>query len=521
MPDIALSPQPVSQAPDTLAVFVAKGGDGPVLLDADRLPQEAREHLSDALSQLRVSGKADEVARFTGVPGLAATLVLSAGVGPLPKDESGQQTNGQDDAAEAAQVPLEALRRAAGAAARACGGRKRLGLVAPDERPAAFAAIAQGAALGAYKFTDHRGIKAAEGLAKEAPVPAIDVLADPAADEREEAEAEVAAAATVVARQRWARDLVNMAPNVLYPESFALTVREAAPDSVTVEELDEEELAEGGFGGIVGVGQGSARPPRLVTISYSPADASEETGKLAFVGKGITFDSGGVNLKKDPAELAWMKSDMAAAASVAAAVVLASRLGGSGRGVEAILPICDNAVSGSSMRPGDVVTHPGGRTSEVVDTDCEGRLVLADGLGWLRGRGASVLLDAGTLSDGGAGLRRTSLWSNDSELSASLVALAEAAGDPLWLMPLPYGEETVTRSRVADLRNAPADRPDLARHAAVYLAACAGETPWAHLDIGGTAYLEADFAGWPEGPTGAATVVLAEAILAWSADALR
>ena len=321
----------------------------------------------------------------------------------------------------------------------------------------------------------------------------------------------------------WVRELVERPANLLGPEQLAQEIAAHARTrgaGVEVEVWRGEDLEERGFGALLAVGGGSARPPLAVRMRWADP-AAQDAQLLGVVGKGITFDSGGVNLKKDPAELAWMKSDMAAAASVAAAVVLASRLGGPGCGVEAILPICDNAVSGSSMRPGDVVTHPGDRTSEVVDTDCEGRLVLADGLGWLRGRGASVLLDAGTLTDGGAGLRRTGLWSNDSALSAALVALGEEAGDPLWAMPLPYGEEAVTRSRVADLRNAPTDRPDVGRHAAVYLAACAGETPWAHLDIGGTAYLEADFAGWPEGPTGAATVVLAEAILAWSADALR
>nr|WP_040562334.1 leucyl aminopeptidase [Kineosphaera limosa] len=520
-----MSPQPVSQAPDTLAVFVAKGGDGPVLLDADRLPQEAREHLSDALSQLRVSGKADEVARFTGVPGLAATLVLSAGVGPLPKDESGQQTNGQDDAAEAAQVPLEALRRAAGAAARACGGRKRLGLVAPDERPAAFAAIAQGAALGAYKFTDHRGIKAAEGLAKEAPVPAIDVLADPAADEREEAEAEVAAAATVVARQRWARDLVNMAPNVLYPESFALTVREAAPDSVTVEELDEEELAEGGFGGIVGVGQGSARPPRLVTISYSPADASEETGKLAFVGKGITFDSGGLCIKPGKSMIT-MKCDMGGAAAVAAAVFAIADLGLPIE-VTGYLCLAENMPGDNAQRPGDVVTMRDGQTVEIINTDAEGRLVMADGIALAAETGPDAIIDVATLTGAcmvALGTRTAGVFANDDALQGELTSAATASGEAVWPLPITSEIRAGMDSLVADISHMGADMGG-AMTAAAFLRNFAGTDadgrpiPWGHLDIAGPAYNDSSPHGYTvKGGTGFATRTLVEFARARSED---
>lgn len=258
--------------------------------------------------------------------------------------------------------------------------------------------------------------------------------------------------------------------------------------------------------------------PFVVRMSWGDESASADR-VLGLVGKGITFDSGGVNLKRDAGELAWMKSDMAAAAAVAAAMTLASACADPpvGRRVEAILPLCDNAVSGASMRPGDVITHPGGETTEVVDTDCEGRLVLGDGISWCRSRKYGRILDVGTLTDGGAGLRRTGLWSNDVALAAELTTLGDAAADPLWPLPLPYGEEAL-ESRVAARRNAPMDRPDVGRHAAVFLAELAAGTPWAHFDIGGTAYVEHPIAGWPEGPTGAATVALAEAVRAWSRD---
>ncbi len=354
------------------------------------------------------------------------------------------------------------------------------------------------------------GQQPAAALAREAIVFADGAL--PSAKARTQAEA-----------VGWVRQLVARPANLLGPEEFAREISDFAsahgPD-IEIEVWRADELADRGFGALLAVGGGSARAPLAVRMRWGSDDV-EHGRRLGLVGKGVTFDSGGVNIKKDPAELAWMKSDMAAAASIAAALVIASQLGVPGAGVEAILPICDNAVSGGSVRPGDVVTHPDGRTTEVVDTDCEGRLVLADGLIWLRDHGAGVLFDSGTLTDGGAGLRRTGLWSNDSSLSKALVEIGEGAGDPLWSLPLAYGEEAVTRSRVADLRNAPMDRPDVGRHAATYLAEIVGDTPWAHFDTGGTAYLEADFAGWPEGPTGASTVAISEAILAWSRDALH
>lgn len=321
----------------------------------------------------------------------------------------------------------------------------------------------------------------------------------------------------------WVRMLSERPANLLGPEQLGAEIVRLVHEQgrgVEVELWSAEEAASRGFGAVQAVGGGSARPPFVAKLRW--AGANEGVGAtLGVVGKGITFDTGGLNVKSDSGELAWMKSDMAAAATVAAALVLASRTGEAGAPVEVILPLCDNAVSGNSVRPGDVITHPDGRTTEVVDTDCEGRLVIADGLAWLREQGAAALIDMGTLTDGGAGLRRAGLWSNNAEFAEQLQRLGDEAVDPLWAIPLPYGEDEVLESRVADAKNAPMDRPDVGRHAATFLAEFVADVPWGHLDIGGVAYLESPIAGWPEGPTGAMTNAVAEAMRAWAAGSLR
>ncbi|TDP89819.1 leucyl aminopeptidase [Leucobacter luti] len=316
----------------------------------------------------------------------------------------------------------------------------------------------------------------------------------------------------------WVRRLTERPPNLLGPAELAAEISALAEGAgVQCEVWAGDELASRGFGATIGVGSGSERAPRVVRLTWGSDAAAAAT--LGLVGKGITFDSGGLNVKQDSSEMSWMKADMAAAAALSAALVLSAQATGAdladGRRVEAILPLCENVISGTAQRPGDVVTHPGGATSEVVDTDCEGRLVLADGIAWCRERGHAVILDAGTLTDGGAGLRASGVWSNHEGLARAVEHAGRVALDPVWPIPLPYGEESALESRVAGVRNAPLDRPDMGRHAASYLGGFAGDVPWVHIDLGGTAFLEAPLAGRPEGATGAGTLVSAEVAEAW------
>ncbi len=544
MPELALSTQSPSAVTDTLAVFLARGDDGPQLLDDGRLPAQAREHLVAAMDVLRVTGKADEVARFTGVPGLAAALVLTTGVGappPAPAAPDAPETGDPQAAAPiddpsvkgvpgaatdapgagAGTATAESLRRAAGAAARAAAGRAGLALLAPDGRPSTAPAIGQGAALGAYRFTDHRSTKAAERLAKDAPVGAVEVLvaapdasASPSPDGVASGDDALARAGVVATWQRWARDLVNTAPNVLYPQSFAERVIARAPAGVTVEVLDEQALADGGFGGIVGVGQGSARPPRLVALTYEPDDCR---GHLAYVGKGITFDSGGLCLKP-PKSMITMKCDMGGAAAVAAAVCAIAELG-LPIAVTGYLCLAENMPGSDAQRPSDVVTIRDGQTVEVINTDAEGRMVLVDGISLAAEQDPDAIIDVATLTGAAMvalGSRTAAVFANDDALQGELTSAATSVGENVWPMPITEEIRPAMDSLVADIAHTGADYGG-AMTAAAFLRAFAGTDdqgapiPWGHLDIAGPAYNESSPHGYTlKGGTGFATRTLVE-----------
>ncbi|MDL9980388.1 hypothetical protein [Microbacterium candidum] len=314
------------------------------------------------------------------------------------------------------------------------------------------------------------------------------------------AEAPLARARVIARAEAWVRQLVETPANLLGPRAFADEVRRFASEhspAVVVAVWDAEDLAAQGFGGTLGVGGGSAQPPLVIELR-TPGDGPV----TALAGKGITFDSGGIDLKRDQGELAWMKTDMAAAASVAAAVIAIATLR-PGLPLHAILPVAENMPGPAALRPGDVVAHPAGRTTEVVDTDCEGRLVLADALAWLAATGPARLVDVGTLTDsGGVGTAYWGCWGTSPALAAEVTAAGGAAGDPGWALPLHPSYDALLSSRVADSANAPTDAPDTGQVAATYLRPFAGDVPWLHIDNGSGAWLERDAGGWPAGPTG-------------------
>ncbi|KRD44888.1 aminopeptidase [Cellulomonas sp. Root930] len=475
---VSLTSQDLARlAVDALVVAVAQQDGAAVVLGAERLPKELRAQLADAAA-LGITGAADEVRRLPGT-GLAATVLVLTGVGPADK------------------VTPEVLRRAAGAATRELAGTARVAVALPADDVASVAAVAEGALLGAYSYTRYRASEAA----KQAPVAAIQIVTAHPRDHA--AIGAVARAEVIAAAVHGTRDLVNAAPNDLYPAAFAEAAKTAAKDSgakgLKITVLDDKALAAGGYGGLVGVGQGSVRGPRLVKVAYSP---SRPKVKVALVGKGITFDSGGISIKP-AAGMEAMKSDMAGAAAVLHTVIAAARLE-LPVAVTGWLCLAENMPSGTAQRPSDVLTIRGGKTVEVLNTDAEGRLVMADGLVAAVEEKPDVVIDIATLT--GAQLialgHRVSAVMGTDDVRGEVVAAAQASGEQFWPMPLPADLRAGLKSKVADIANI-SDRFGGMLTAGIFLQEFVGTTPWAHLDIAGPAYNERSAHGYtPVGGTG-------------------
>jgi leucyl aminopeptidase len=474
----------VSSAPagstggDLLAVPFFEGPDGPEPgPGATEAALATGADLPGLLARQGFGGRPGDAATFV-VPGGGPRRVVAVGAGP------------------AGEVPASAVRDAAQRVAALAAGSVHvvttLGLLGPD-RAASVRAAAEGFLLGSYRVprTGSRPVAGPEP----APVETLTLLAGDSGDLRD-----ALARGTVTGQMAgWVRDLVHAPAGVATPEMLAETIAaRAAEHGAAARIWTAGELAREGFGGVVGVGQGSRNPPRLVEVTH-PGPGGRP---WAFAGKGITFDSGGLNLKRDPGEISWMRSDMAGGAAVAAAVIAAARLALPVPAV-AVVPLAENMPGGGALRPGDVLTHRGGRTSQVVDTDSEGRLVVADALGYLAERSPAALIDVATLTDA-AGLG-PALWAaagTDQELMAGVLRAGEEAGEPGWPLPLPDAYRGLLASAAADLRNMPAHGPDSTVMAATFLREFTAGLPWVHIDNGSTAWLEYDTGLWPEGATG-------------------
>jgi len=465
---------------DALVIGIAKGVTGPVLLPGSEEVDAAFDgRLAAALAALGATGKAGEVTRLPSAAGITAPVVVAVGVGKEP-------------AAEGA-VDGEALRRAAGAAARTLTKTARAVVALPTPDAESVGAVAEGLALGGYAFARYKDGDAPLGSATIVSVGA----------KAKATKAAVTRAAVVAAAVHITRDWVNTAPGDLAPAAFAAAAVAAAKDlEIDVEVLDEKAMKKGGYGGILGVGQGSANPPRLVRFAYRPAKAKAH---VALVGKGITFDSGGLSIK--PATgMITMKCDMAGAASVLAATVAVARLG-LPVSVTAYAPMAENMPSGAAQRPSDVLTMYGGKTVEVLNTDAEGRLVLADALVRASAESPDVLVDVATLTGAcvvALGTRVGGIMSNDDELLGTVHAIATDAGEQMWPLPLPEELREKLDSPIADLANV-GDRMGGALTAGLFLKEFVGaDIRWAHLDIAGPAYNDDAPHGYtPKGGTGA------------------
>ncbi|MGO9198546.1 MAG: leucyl aminopeptidase [Acidimicrobiales bacterium] len=293
----------------------------------------------------------------------------------------------------------------------------------------------------------------------------------------------------------WTRDVINRVPGDLTPRALAEEAALVAErGSVTIEVWDEERIAAERLGGLLGVARGSSEPPRLVRITYEPDAAVARPGAggkvptVTLVGKGITFDSGGLSLKA-PDGMIGMKADMSGAAAVIATVG-ACRALGVGVRVVAIAPITENMPGGRAIKPGDVLTIRNGKTIEVLNTDAEGRLVLADGLSLAAELGPDAILDIATLTGAcvvALGTKVAGLMSNDSHVARSVETASGRAGEPFWRLPLPREYAKDFESQVADMKNMGKARQGGALIAGLILEEFVSDRPWAHLDIAGPA----------------------------------
>jgi leucyl aminopeptidase len=443
--------------------------------------------LTPLLQTLGFDGKAGDVAKLPTGGTIKSPLLLLVGLG---KD-----------------VTPEAVRRASGVAARSVSNAASVALALPAETPELVRAATEGWILGGYTFDAYKS-----ETRNDAPGDVV-VLSEVA--RQAEVVSAIETAQAVALARNLVRDWVNNPPGDFTPATFADTIiatnKMRGGARVTIRVYDEKALADEGFGGILGVGQGSDNPPRLVRLTYKPAGAKTHLG---LVGKGITYDSGGLSIKP-AASMQTMKMDMAGAAAVAAATFTIADLGLPIQ-VTAYAPMAENMISGEATRPGDVLTMYGGRTVEVLNTDAEGRLILADALVKATENKPDILVDVATLTGAcvvALGDRVAGLMGNDDDLLAQVRGAADAVGEPVWPLPIPdeMGEKVRNNSKIADLAQHNADRWGGALFAAAFLREFVGDSRWAHLDIAGPAYNDKAAYGYTvPGGTGVAVATLVQ-----------
>jgi leucyl aminopeptidase len=473
-------------AADALVVGVTLTPDGPVPAPgSEDVDGALGGTLRETLAALGATGKQDELTRIASGGHLATPLIIAAGLGPA------DNKNGE-------RARLESLRRAAGAAVRAAAATKAtsVAICLPARDEPETEAVALGALLGRYAFGKYRN-------GDQPTRPEITVLSTTGAAA---GRAEVLADAMTLVR-----DLINTSPAQLYPETFAAEAeRVARAAEVEFEVLDHAALASGGYGGLTGVGQGSVHPPRLVRLGYRHPAA---TKTVVFCGKGITFDSGGLSLKP-PKSMEAMKSDMSGAAAVLGAVqaIAALKLAVN---VVGYLAMAENMPGGRAQRPSDVITIFGGKTVEVLNTDAEGRLVLADALARSAQDAPDLIIDVATLTGAqvvALGPRIAGVMGSDDEVAAAIADAARRAGEQAWPMPLPEELRKGLDSAVADIANVTGDRYGGMLVGGLFLKEFVPDgVRWAHVDIAGPAFHEGEPYGYtPKGGTGAAVRMLVQ-----------
>jgi leucyl aminopeptidase len=482
------SASPARTRADAVVVGAWKSSSGVTLADgAEDVGSAFGRSLRPLLSTLGFTGKPGEVTHLPTGGKLSSPLVVLVGLGEQPDDRAAQ---------------VLAVRRGAGVAARSTANAASVALALPAHDTGLVRNVVEGYLLGGYVFARYQSKR---------PDPRAGTVTwlSPAARRQETVRA-FEEAQVVAAAVNGARDWVNTPAGDLTPPRFADEIAKAAKGTqVRVTVLDEGALSELGCGGLLGVGGGSSAPPRLVELRWSP---SEPVAHLALVGKGITFDSGGLSIKT-ASGMETMKCDMAGAAAITQATLAIAGLGLPVR-VTAYACLAENMVSGSAMRPGDVLTMYGGSTVEVLNTDAEGRLVLADGLGRAAEQEPDVIVDVATLTGHmvqALGNRVGAVFGSE-EVVGSLIEAGRESGEKHWPMPIPQDVvERVRGSRIADLAQYDWTRWGGGLLAAAFLREFTRERPWAHLDIAGPGFNNGTAVGhWTPGGTGFAITTLVD-----------
>lgn len=459
MTSIALCISKVESVTATTIVVPLLKGEGSAPATAVGLPS-----LSPVFASVGASGVLGSLTKVPAPANYKADAVVGVGLGVSSLES----------------VDAEDIREAFGTAVRSLEGTDSAAAVFPAGDAAQITAAFEGAALGAYNYLEY---KSSETEAK-TPVGALEFVVTDKKEEKALAPALerarlIADGVTIV------RDLVNTPSNILYPEAFAKRAKELTVKlPIEVDVLDEKALKAGGYGGIIGVGQGSARPPRLVKLTYSPRKAKRH---VALVGKGITFDSGGISIKPGPG-MEEMTMDMGGAATVLGATVTAAALGLNVK-VTTFLALAENMPGGGAQRPGDVVTMRDGKTVEVLNTDAEGRMVMADALVDAAALNPDLIIDVATLTGAAIvalGTRTAAVLGTESARN-EVIGAASITGEAMWPLPFPKELRETLNGRVADLRNI-GERPGGTLSAGIFLKEFVGENEWAHIDIAGPAF---------------------------------
>jgi leucyl aminopeptidase len=462
-----------------------------VLFEEEAAPADlkfASAWLDELKTSGEFSGKTAELAVLHQPPGIKAKRVITVGGG------------------KKAQFDSAALRKAAGSTVRTLKqkGVKSLAWLL-DGRDAE--AVVEGALLGNFEPDQHKTKSDAKSLE------AFHLIA---AANGAEVEKSFERGKILGDSQNFSRELVNEPANLLTPMVLADRARAMAEESgLECEVLDQDRMMQLGMGSLLGVSQGSAAPPALIIVRYKPETPAKSSDHLALIGKGVTFDTGGVSIK--PADgMEKMKYDMAGGAAVLGAMRAISKLKPS-IPVTAFVPAVENMVSSKAQRPGDIVTSLNGKTIEVLNTDAEGRLILVDAITYAKRLGCTHLVDAATLTGAiviALGHVNIGAFTNNEDFLATVMSAAKTEGEKMWHMPMDDDYKELLKSAFADLANI-GGRYGGAISAAWFIREFVDDTPWVHLDIAGTAWLDDAKPFMAKGPTGVCVRTFVKLALSW------